>query len=132
MSAVIERRVIGGLLPAIAILVLFVASGGGALLWAILATWSCGFALGCAYLCGSLAWPRAPAAIGGLALVAAAVIVAIAREDTLSLLIEPLQRLGNRARWTMSPVSVIGQCGLAGLLRSGWRGVPCGRLAGHS
>ncbi len=131
-SALVERRLVLGLLPALGIVGLFALSGVGALLWPLLAVWGCGFALGCAHLRGLLERPRAPAVIGAVALVAVAGIFAIGRGDTIALVIEPLQRLGTRAHWTMCLVSIVGACILAALVRVRWHGVRCGRLAIYS
>jgi hypothetical protein len=123
-AALIERQVLAGLLPFAAIVALFVASHAGALLWAFLAVWGAGFALGCAYLEGLLDRPVAPRALAAVAAVAVGLVLAIGRGDVVALVVEPLQRLGNRAHWTMCLVSIVGACALAMAIRRRPGGIP--------
>ena len=131
-AALIGRRFLLGAVPMLGVLLLFAYSPAGALLWALLAVWGAGFALACAYLEGLLDRPRAPLVFGGIALCAVAGVVAIGGEDTLRIVAEPLQRLGNRAHWTMCLVSVAGACVLGMVIRMRLRGLPCGSLADYS
>ena len=131
-TAVIGRRVLMGVVPTACVLLLFAKSPAGMLLWAFLAVWGAGFALACAYLAGLLQRPRAPLVLCLIALSALAGVVAIGRGDTLRILAEPLQRLGNRAHWSMCLVSIAGACLLGMAIRLHIRGIRCGRLADFS
>ena len=131
-AAVIGRRVWFGLVPTGLVLLLFAKSPAGTLLWAFLTVWTAGCVLGVAYLKGLLEHSRTPLVFLAIALCAVMGVVAIGRGDTLQIVAEPLQRLGNRAHWTMALVAVLGACALGMAIRWRWRGIPCGSLADYS
>ncbi len=131
-AAVLGRRIASGVLPALGVLALFAISPAGTLLWVFLAVWTAGFALACAYRGGHLHRRGAPIGLAAVAACSVGGVIAIGGTDTLRLVVEPLQRLGDRAHWTMCLMAVAGTSALGMAIRLRLCGLPCGRLAGYS
>lgn len=74
----------------------------------------------------------APIGLAAVAACSVGGVIAIGGTDTLRLVVEPLQRLGDRAHWTMCLMAVAGTSALGMAIRLRLCGLPCGRLAGYS
>lgn len=106
-------------LPLIAVVVLFAASPAGTLLWVFLLIWLSGYALGLFYMRGWLGSPRMPALSFGIVAACLVAIVAIGRDRTLALVVEPLQRHGDAAHWTMLFIAIMLTTAIGFLIRKG-------------
>lgn len=110
-----SRVTFGRILLFSLILIMFLS--GGFLLWMLFIIWHGGFLLGYLYKRGALQASRFRLSCVSGVLVCLLGIVSVNGVETLQVLVEPLQRLGNKAHITMMFVSLIMTIGIAVALK---------------
>jgi peptidoglycan/LPS O-acetylase OafA/YrhL len=117
-----RRPALFGWVPLVALLALFGRQPSGTLFWVLFLIWHGGFLLGYLYAHGRLESPRTIPICGALIAVFIGAIAAIGGDRTIEHVIEPLQRLGNRAHHVMMFMAFILTAALAIAIRCRIRG----------